>query len=147
MTIAIIVLLTIWIIMILWNVVPSFRQAAKGWSTIIEGSVITAVYYLDFGAQALKDIADWGYLPENWATYTPAVLFVWQGGRQPHQSGNTTNAGISFDHMGQIGSFKRGCGRFFRLWGISGRKMEQRSHSTGCGQGNGGAIEGKGSDQ
>jgi hypothetical protein len=73
----------IWILLIAcglilaWNFIPTFRNRMKGLSTIIEGIVGTVMYYFGVFGEAIQDMSDSGYIPDNWQQYVPFVILGW----------------------------------------------------------------------
>lgn len=64
-------------LIIAWNTVPSFREKMKGWSTVLEAVLATAVYWYGQVSDALVEAQHAGYLPSQWVGYLPYVIMVW----------------------------------------------------------------------
>jgi hypothetical protein len=74
----------IWAILIIvvalvlaWNFIPAFRARIKGFSTILEGILGTILYYFGVFGEAIQDMSDSGYIPEDWQQFVPFVILGW----------------------------------------------------------------------
>jgi hypothetical protein len=62
---------------LVWNFVPTVRDKAKGWTTLIEGAGMTALYYFGIVSDAIQEAQKAGYIPSQWVGYVPYVLMAW----------------------------------------------------------------------
>lgn len=61
----------------LWNFVPSWRSAMKGYTTVLEGLIGLVLSILAPLTGALQDAQAAGYIPPQIAAYVPIVFFVY----------------------------------------------------------------------
>lgn len=65
------------IAVLVWNFVPAVREKLRGWTTILEAVLTTAVTIFGQVTGALQDAQHAGYLPTQLAGYVPYVLLAW----------------------------------------------------------------------
>lgn len=62
---------------VIWNTVPSIRSKIKGWSTVLEASLITSFSYLGILVDATREAKELGVLPEQIDAIYPIIFFAW----------------------------------------------------------------------
>jgi hypothetical protein len=62
---------------LVWNFVPAVRDKVKGWTTVIEGVSMTALYYFGIVSDAVQEAQKAGYIPSQWLGYVPYLLMAW----------------------------------------------------------------------
>lgn len=65
------------IVFILWNFVPSLREKMKGYSTVVEGLMMTVIGFLGQITGAIQDAQTAGYIPPQIAAYIPFVFLIY----------------------------------------------------------------------
>jgi len=57
-----------------WNFIPGVREKLKGWSTLLDTAVVTALYYFGLFTEGLSEAHKLGYIPKDWYVYVPVIL-------------------------------------------------------------------------
>jgi len=61
---------------LVWNFVPTVRERLRGYTTILENVLAGAMIYFGYATDALQDLVDKGYIPENYMMYIPFILLA-----------------------------------------------------------------------
>jgi uncharacterized membrane protein len=77
MNLMILILALVCAAVIAWNLIPAFREKLRGWTTILEAAIGTAMTYFGVFSEAIQEAQVSGYIPENWTSYVPFILFAW----------------------------------------------------------------------
>lgn len=60
-----------------WNLVPSWRDKMRGYSTIVESLAMSVAGVFGIVAGGIQDAQQAGYLPPQLLAYVPFVLLLW----------------------------------------------------------------------
>lgn len=77
MKIAILVLILAIALVLAWNLIPSFRDRMRGYTTVAENLLAGGLYYAGIINDSIADLKSAGWLPENVERYLLGALIVY----------------------------------------------------------------------
>jgi hypothetical protein len=71
------IIIAILAVIVLWNVIPAFREKLRGYSTVVEGIIGFIMIAPGYLADALQEATAVGMVPDGADNYISAYVFIW----------------------------------------------------------------------